>query len=631
MNKKLNTYNSTTFKELLSYLYKYKEIQSHLRTLKYDYLPESFYEENPTINLMHLVAGYDFNQKYDHLFPSLGNMLLTIPTGISDENIAAMLLQKSYNGIQYGKLPVEVLFSPFCNIHATSGLHASHSLRAVGLARALKTYQSKGISICSLSYDDLSEGNTLEAIYGSEKEQVPIIYLVEGDTLEELNFTGPKNLYIIKCDSSDITDCINASRKARNIAKDENLPVMILSSISEKNRLEKIILEIEQLVTDKIKLSVIKQLASDSISKVFEKAEQLSSPKYSQILQHINSPTYINDNELEEYFTTDKNVINSIYDTIKNELPKHNHSYYLRCKTDNNTNDKQFISTLEKHIGTHRVLNLKSSNNYLLSTASGMTLYNKQMITVIEMVSADSFLSCLATLREIAFRSWESDGSDTPSIIIRIPTGGYTNEGPYGSSNIESFLTNIPGIRVLYPSYAEDFAGFLRTAIRSKGITVIFEPKAIYSDSIAKNLYPKNKYSPFGKGIIRREGTDLTMITYGNATHLCMQVARKMLNEQNISVEIFELRSLLPIDKTGIIQSVSKTKRAIIIHESYLFGGLSAEIASMLNKECYNIIEKPIERTGALFAPIPHHHNLEKVILPSINSIYNAVFELIEE
>jgi len=91
MNKKLNTYNSTTFKELLSYLYKYKEIQSHLRTLKYDYLPESFYEENPTINLMHLVAGYDFNQKYDHLFPSLGNMLLTIPTGISDENIAAML------------------------------------------------------------------------------------------------------------------------------------------------------------------------------------------------------------------------------------------------------------------------------------------------------------------------------------------------------------------------------------------------------------------------------------------------------------------------------------------------------------------------------------------------------------
>jgi len=433
----------------------------------------------------------------------------------------------------------------------------SHSLRAVGLARALKTYQSKGISICSLSYDDLSEGNTLEAIYGSEKEQVPIIYLVEGDTLEELNFTGPKNLYIIKCDSSDITDCINASRKARNIAKDENLPVMILSSISEKNRLEKIILEIEQLVTDKIKLSVIKQLASDSISKAFEKAEQLSSPKYSQILQHINSPTYINDNELEEYFTTDKNVINSIYDTIKNELPKHNHSYYLRCKTDNNTNDKQFISTLEKHIGTHRVLNLKSSNNYLLSTASGMTLYNKQMITVIEMVSADSFLSCLATLREIAFR---------------------------------------------------DFAGFLRTAIRSKGITVIFEPKAIY-----------------------REGTDLTMITYGNATHLCMQVARKMLNEQNISVEIFELRSLLPIDKTGIIQSVSKTKRAIIIHESYLFGGLSAEIASMLNKECYNIIEKPIERTGALFAPIPHHHNLEKVILPSINSIYNAVFELIEE
>lgn len=620
-------------KELISYLYQYEAIQNYFSNNLNEYLPESYYNSNPISNLLHLVAGYDFNPRWDHLFPETEDLLITLSSGINKENLGAMLLKRIYKGIHYGKLPPEILFSPYHNIHAISGLQANHTLRATGFSRALKIYQSKGIAICSIKNNNLLEGNTLEAIQGSESEKLPIIYIVEQELYKETVIPKSDNLHTIKCDSTDILDCINASKKARNIAKNENIPVMIFTSVSEDNRLNKLLPEIENLLKLKIsaeELSEIRKKAISDIKKGFEAAEKLSSPKYSQVLHNINCATYNPTEDENMVLNSKKNILEAIYDTAIKELPKHDHSFYVYRETQHKNSDKEFLSKLTQKLGKHRVISLKASNNYILGTTSGMIQYNSKIVAVVEMESSDSLLSSLNTIREMAFRSWETNGIDTPSIVLRVPTGGYSEEGPYNSSNIESMLLNIPGIRIIYPSFADDFSGLLRTAIRSKGVTIIFEPKAIYLDRIAQKVFNENITTNIGEGIIRKEGNDITFITYGNSTHLCLKVAQKLYREHDVIAEIFELRTLLPIDKTGILKSVAKTKKAIIVHEGYLFGGIGAEIAAMINKEGYDFLEAPIERSGSLFSPIPHQQILEKTVLPGIKSIYNAAFELID-
>jgi len=242
---------------------------------------------------------------------------------------------------------------------------------------------------------------------------------------------------------------------------------------------------------------------------------------------------------------------------------------------------------------------------------------------------ADYFWPAMEQLVELSHDYWRSNGQFAANVTLRLASGGYIGGGLYHSQTIEAVLTTFPGLRVVYPSFADDAAGLLRTSIRSKGPTIFLEPKALYNDPKAEAFIPDDFEVPFGKVRIRHTGSDLSIITYGNTTHMCLEVAEKIAKETGKSIEVVDIRSLNPLDKEGILSSVKKTNRALVVHEDKMFAGFGGEIAALIASEAFEYLDAPVKRVGATFTPVGFYRALENAILPDNGKIEKAVNELL--
>ena len=187
----------------------------------------------------------------------------------------------------------------------------------------------------------------------------------------------------------------------------------------------------------------------------------------------------------------------------------------------------------------------------------------------------------------------------------------------------------MPGCRIVYPSFADDAAGLLRTSLRSEGLTVFLEPKALYNSVDAATVIPDDFEVPFGKARVRRPGKDLSLFTYGNTTLLSLSVAERLAKE-DWDVEVIDLRSLVPLDKETIFESVKKTSKALIVHEDKVFAGLGGEIAAIIGSEMFQYLDAPVQRVGSTFTPVGFNPILEKAVLPNVDKIYEAAKKLLE-
>jgi 2-oxoisovalerate dehydrogenase E1 component len=225
---------------------------------------------------------------------------------------------------------------------------------------------------------------------------------------------------------------------------------------------------------------------------------------------------------------------------------------------------------------------------------------------------------------------WRTKGQFCPNVTVRLASGGYIGGGIYHSQNIEGPLSTFPGVRIVYPSFADDAAGLLRTSIRSEGFTVFMEPKALYNSPLAATPIPDDFEVPFGKARIRREGNALTVLTYGNTSHMCLQAAEKIALESGVSVEVIDLRSLIPLDKETILASVKKCGKVLIVHEDKIFSGFGAELSAQIAEEAFEYLDGPIRRIGATFTPVGFNRILEKAILPGAELIEAGMKSLLD-
>jgi 2-oxoisovalerate dehydrogenase E1 component len=231
---------------------------------------------------------------------------------------------------------------------------------------------------------------------------------------------------------------------------------------------------------------------------------------------------------------------------------------------------------------------------------------------------------------ETSHEYWRSKGQFSPNVTVRLASGGYIGGGLYHSQNIEASLTPLPGTRVVYPSYADDAAGLLRTSIRSRGLTLFLEPKALYNSPKVAAPVPDDFEVPFGKARIRREGTDLSIITYGNTTPLCVDLSDKFLKDGTASVEVLDLRSLSPLDNDAILASVKKTGKVLVVHEDKVFGGFGGEVVALINEQAFEYLDGPVLRVGSTFTPVGFNRILETAILPNLEKIKNAARKLLD-
>lgn len=284
---------------------------------------------------------------------------------------------------------------------------------------------------------------------------------------------------------------------------------------------------------------------------------------------------------------------------------------------------------LQKEFGPKRIFNAPIAEDFIVGTANGMSRYDEKIRIVIEGAEfADYFWPAMEQYVDSSHDFWRSNGQFTPNVTIRLASGGYIGGGIYHSQNIEGALTSIPGVRIVYPSFADDAAGLLRTAIRSRGLTMFMEPKALYNDPKAATVIPDDFEVPFGKARIRRNGDDLVMITYGNTTHMCLEAAEK-LSKEGKSVEVIDLRSLIPLDKETILNSIKRIGKVMVVHEDKVHSGFGAEIASIIMEEAFEYLDCPVRRVGSSFTPVGFHRSFERMILPNTEKIYIAAKEVL--
>ncbi len=279
--------------------------------------------------------------------------------------------------------------------------------------------------------------------------------------------------------------------------------------------------------------------------------------------------------------------------------------------------------------GEDRCFNTPLAESTIVGTAIGMSIHSN-FIPVAEIQFADYIWTGINQLfNELASFHYRSNGEWNCPVVIRMPSGGYIQGGPYHSQNIEAFLAHCPGLKVVMPSNAADAKMLLKSAIRDPNPVVFLEHKTLYRQRVfsAKPEPTKDELIPIGKANIVREGTDLTLIAWGLMIHMSSEVAQK-LEDEGISIEIIDLRTLSPLDAETIITSIEKTNKALIIHEAPLTCGLGAEIAAQISEKAFDHLDAPIKRLGGLSTCVPYAKHLEDAVLPQKHDIEKAIRDL---
>ena len=284
---------------------------------------------------------------------------------------------------------------------------------------------------------------------------------------------------------------------------------------------------------------------------------------------------------------------------------------------------------LMKEFGNDRVFNAPIAEDYIVGTANGMTRFNKDIRVVVEGAEfADYFWPAMEQLVETSHEYWRTKGQFSPNFVIRLASGGYIQGGLYHSQNLEGVLATFPGIRIVAPAFADDAIGMLRTAMRSRGLTLYLEPKFLYNFKGAHTLMPHDEFMvPFGKGVIRKEGSDITIVSYATAVHWSLKAAEDLAKE-GISAEVIDLRSIMPWDKELVFNSIKKTNRVLIAHEDKLQGGFGGEISAEISANCFKYLDAPVMRIGSKNSPVGFAKSYDNEILLKPEEVFSAALEL---
>ena len=277
-----------------------------------------------------------------------------------------------------------------------------------------------------------------------------------------------------------------------------------------------------------------------------------------------------------------------------------------------------------EEFGSDRVMDTPISEAGIIGVCVGSALMGLRPVA--EMQFAD-FISCgfnqlVNQAAKIHYR-WR----EAVPMVVRCPSGGGVHGGPFHSQNPEAWFFHVPGLKIVSPSTPYDAKGLIKSAIRDNNPVLFFEHKFLYRR--IKGEVPEEDYVvPIGKGDIKREGKHMTVIAYSSAVHWALEAAEQIEKEDGVSVEVLDMRSILPYDKELILQSVKKTSRVIVAHEATLTGGVGGDVSAFITENAFEYLDAPIRRLAALDTPVPYSPPLEAHFLPNKDKMLHVMREL---
>ncbi len=621
-----------------------------------------------------VALGLQLDPKKDWLFPYYRDLAVTLCVGTTPTDFFYQCFAKAEDPSSGGRqLPCHWGNSDF-NLPAQSSPTGTQFLNAVGAALASVKRGEKNITYVSSGEGTTSQGEFHEAVNWASREKLPVLFVIENNryaisvhvnrqsggkdnSIAEM-MSGFANLHRARIDGTDFDSSYKAVQEAIDYIKKGKGPALIeadvvrllshSSSDDQKKYRDPKELE-EEVKRCPIEKLAKKLIASGDLTKeVYEnlKKETLSEID-SAVEEAINgndpdvstATKYIFDESgLKESFEYEKSkpsgkpivMVDAINHALKEEMERNN-KIYVFGEDVADSKGGVFTATkgLSTQFGEERVFNSPLAEASIVGVATGMAMTGLK--PVVEVQFGDYIWPAFMQFKdELSTVRYRSNNTWTAPVVVRVAVGGYIHGGLYHSQNIESIFAHIPGLYIAYPSNSADAKGLLKTAIRLNDPVLFCEHKGLYRQSFATTPSPDSDYLvPFGKAKIVREGEDITVISYGVSLWDSVIAARK-LEDEGYSVEIIDLRTIIPLDEEAIYKSVKKTNKAIVIHEDTFTGGFGAEIAARISDNCFEHLDGPVKRIAAEDSHIPYSPILESAILPSREKIYKAIKELLE-
>ncbi len=613
---------------------------------------------------MNLKPGHDW------AYPYYRGLAFAVAMGFTPEEIMLAELHRAEDVMTGGRQMPGHYGKPSLNIPTQSSPTGTQFLQAVGTALGCTKDGKEQVVYVSSGEGATSEGEFSEALNWASREKLPVVFVIEdnhyaisvpewqqtaGGSVFEI-VKGYQNLGRFKVNGTDFAESYAAANDAIARAREGQGPSIIVADVVrllphsssdddrkyrpkdeiDKDHARDPLLVIEGLFLDN---QILSQAEMDEIRKETKKrvdeaadwAESRPLPDPATAEHYVFAPTDTYAGfSFEKSFPAGKPVV--MVDAINHALHEElelNRQIILWGEDVEDRKGGVFTATkgLSTKFGRERVFNSQLAEASIIGAAFGASV--RGLKPVVEIQFGDYIFPGMMQLKnEVGMLRYRSNNTWSCPMVIRVPVGGYIHGGHYHSQTIESIFAHCPGIYIVYPSNSADAKGLLKTAIRMQDPVIFLEHKGLYRQSYAMAPEPDAEYLvPFGKASIRREGRHISVITYGAMVYFALNAAKK-LAERGIEVEVVDLRTIVPLDKEAILQSVKKTNKVLVLSEDTRTSGFGAELASIIVEEAFEYLDAPIRRITAKDTPIPYSPSLEPAILPTEAQVLKGLEEL---
>jgi 2-oxoisovalerate dehydrogenase E1 component beta subunit len=318
-----------------------------------------------------------------------------------------------------------------------------------------------------------------------------------------------------------------------------------------------------------------------------------------------------------------KTYLQAISDGLRQEMQRDRRVYVIGEDVGVYGGAFKVTQGFQEEFGPWRVIDAPLSETAIVGSCTGAAIMG--MRPVAEMQFAD-FISCAwDQLVTVSAKQFYRAGTPVP-IVVRLPSGGGFSGGPFHSQNPESSFAHIPGLKIACPATPADAKGLIASSIEDANPVLYFEHKHLYRR--IKDEVPDERYSvPFGQARLHREGDDITVVTWGAMVYTADEAANT-LAEEGVSVEVVDLRTLIPWDKEAVLKSVEKTSKVLVLHEDTRTGGFGAEIVATITEESFENLDAPVRRITAPDSPVPFSPPLEKAYIPQVDDVVAGLRDL---